>query len=295
MRASKTTVAGLACGLACALCVGLYVVGVRAEVEEARAEALERFGGDQIEVCVAQRDLAAGEIVDGGAVATKLWVADLLPDGAITDVSQIVGRRLGSSVIKGEVLCEQRTEAAESALNVPTGKAAISVPARAVQAVGGSVEAGMLVDVYATGPVSTAKLVAGALVLATSASGEGASGTAEWVTLAVDPERVQEIVAAAQNLELYFALPAEGEIPADGAEAPDAASGAVPADGTEAPGAAGGAVPADEAEKADAAGKAGKADGAEAAGGDANGASGAAQGAAAPDGVQGSSAEGGAR
>lgn len=280
MRASKTTVAGLACGLACALCVGLYVVGVRAEVEEARAEALERFGGDQIEVCVAQRDLAAGEIVDGGAVATKLWVADLLPDGAITDVSQIVGRRLGSSVIKGEVLCEQRTEAAESALNVPTGKAAISVPARAVQAVGGSVEAGMLVDVYATGPVSTAKLVAGALVLATSASGEGASGTAEWVTLAVDPERVQEIVAAAQNLELYFALPAEGEIPADGAEAPDAAGGAVPADG---------------AEKADAAGRAGKADGAEAAGGDADAASGAAQGAAAPGGVQGSSAEGGAR
>lgn len=280
MRASKTTVAGLACGLACALCVGLYVVGVRAEVEEARAEALERFGGDQIEVCVAQRDLAAGEIVDGGAVATKLWVADLLPDGAITDASQIVGRRLGSSVIKGEVLCEQRTEAAESALNVPTGKAAISVPARAVQAVGGSVEAGMLVDVYATGPVSTAKLVAGALVLATSASGEGASGTAEWVTLAVDPERVQEIVAAAQNLELYFALPAEGEIPADGAEAPDAAGGAVPADG---------------AEKADAAGRAGKADGAEAAGGDADGASGSAQGAAAPGGVQGSSAEGGAR
>lgn len=280
MRASKTTVAGLACGLACALCVGLYVVGVRAEVEEARAEALERFGGDQIEVCVAQRDLAAGEIVDGGAVATKLWVADLLPDGAITDVSQIVGRRLGSSVIKGEVLCEQRTEAAESALNVPTGKAAISVPARAVQAVGGSVEAGMLVDVYATGPVSTAKLVAGALVLATSASGEGTSGTAEWVTLAVDPERVQEIVAAAQNLELYFALPAEGEIPADGAEAPDAAGGAVPADG---------------AEKADAAGRAGKADGAEAAGGDADAASGAAQGAAAPGGVQGSSAEGGAR
>lgn len=280
MRASKTTVAGLACGLACALCVGLYVVGVRAEVEEARAEALERFGGDQIEVCVAQRDLAAGEIVDGGAVATKLWVADLLPDGAITDVSQIVGRRLGSSVIKGEVLCEQRTEAAESALNVPTGKAAISVPARAVQAVGGSVEAGMLVDVYATGPVSTAKLVAGALVLATSASGEGASGTAEWVTLAVDPERVQEIVAAAQNLELYFALPAEEEIPAGGAEAPDAAGGAVPADG---------------AEKADAAGRAGKADGAEAAGGDADAASGAAQGAAAPGGVQGSSAEGGAR
>lgn len=215
MKSSKTTALGIACGVACALCVGLYLISVRGEVDEARAEALARYGGDQIEVCVAQRDLAAGEVVDAGAVATKLWVADLLPDGAVTDPAQIVGQRLGSSIIKGEVICARRTEAAESALSVPAGKAAISVPARAVQAVGGSVEPGMKVDVYATGAVSTTRLVSGATVLATSSSAEGASTSAEWVTLAVDPERVQEIVAAAQNLELYFALPAAGT---DGAE-----------------------------------------------------------------------------
>ena len=201
MAINKTKWGALACGLCCALCVALYLASVRGEVDAARAEALERYGGDQVEVCVAKRDLAAGEVVDASAVVTKMWVADLLPDTAVTDSSQIIGRRLGSNVIKGEVLCFRRTEVSDSELAVPAGMAAISVPARPVQAVGGSVEPGMEVDVYATGPVSTTKLVGGALVLATSAASESGA-TAEWVTLAVEPERVQEVVAAAQNLEL---------------------------------------------------------------------------------------------
>ena len=138
MAINKTKWGALACGLCCALCVAL-----RGEVDAARAEALERYGGDQVEVCVAKRDLAAGEVVDASAVVTKMWVADLLPDTAVTDSSQIIGRRLGSNVIKGEVLCFRRTEVSDSELAVPAGMAAISVPARPVQAVGGSVEPGM--------------------------------------------------------------------------------------------------------------------------------------------------------
>ncbi len=173
---------------------------------------------------MATRDLAPGEVVDGSAVATKMWVADLLPDGAVTEPSGIVGQRLGSAVIKGEVLSVRRTEAQEADISVPQGLAAISVPARAVQAVGGSVEAGMHVDVYATGPVSTTRLVEGALVLASSASAETGSAAASnaWITLAVAPERVQEIVSAAQNLELYFALPATAGSESGGAVPSDA-------------------------------------------------------------------------
>lgn len=211
MALNKRRWAGIACGVCCALCVALYLASVRGEVDAARAEALERYGGEQIEVCVAKRDLAAGEVVDSSAVAQKLWVADLLPEGAVSDPSQIIGQRLGSNIIRGEVICAQRAERGDSSLSVPMGKAAISVPARAVQAVGGSVEAGMEVDVYATGASSTTKLVDSALVLASSTAAEGATAsTGEWVTLAIDPDRVQEMVAAAQNLELYFVLPAVG-------------------------------------------------------------------------------------
>lgn len=243
MKINRRMLASALCGVCCAACVGLYLMDVRNEADQARAEALERYGGDQIEVCVANRDIAAGEVVESGAVSTKLWVADLLPVGAVTDPAQVVGQRLGSAIYRGEVMSERRLEAAESELSVPEGMAAVSVPARAVQAVGGSVEAGMVVDVYATGPVSTVKLVSGALVLASSANGDGAAASnAAWVTLAVEPERVQEVVAAAQNLELYFVLPsvangvedqAVTSVPADGAVrdgAQDAASSAADAD-----------------------------------------------------------------
>lgn len=216
MRINKRVLASAACGLCCAVCMGLYLASVKGEVDEARAQALARYGGDQIEVCVATRDLAAGEIVESGAVSTKLWVADLLPEEAVTDPAQIVGQRLGSPIYRGEVVCARRTESKGSELSVPEGMAALSVPARPVQAVGGSVEPGMVVDVYATGPASTSRLVAGALVLASSATSDGVGGTSQaaWVTLAIRPERVQEVVAAAQNLELYFTLPPEQE-PAD--------------------------------------------------------------------------------
>lgn len=209
MAINKTKWGAVACGICCALCVTIYLASVRGEVDAARAEALERYGGDQIEVCSAKRDLAAGEVVDASSIVMKMWVADLLPDGAVTDASQIIGKRLGSSVLAGEAICAQRLEVGDAPLSVPSGLAAISVPARPVQTVGGSVEPGMQVDVYATGPVSTTKLVSGALVLASSSAAENGAAT-EWVTLAIEPERVQEVVAAAQNLELYFVLPASG-------------------------------------------------------------------------------------
>lgn len=215
MKVTKRTLAGIACSCCCALCVGLYLVQTSGQVEQARADALARFGGEQVEVCVATRDLVAGEVVSTGDVAVKLWVTDLLPEGAVLDSAEIVGHRLGSDIYCGEVICARRTEVAVNEFAVPQGMAALSVPARSVQAVGGSVEPGMAIDVYATGPTSTTRLVRNALVLATSSGVEGsaASGGSEWLTLAVEPQHVQELVAAAQNLNLYFVLPSEvGEL-----------------------------------------------------------------------------------
>ena len=58
MKRSRTTIIGIACGLACAACVFAYAQGVRGEADAARAEALARYGGEQLEVCVAKRDIA---------------------------------------------------------------------------------------------------------------------------------------------------------------------------------------------------------------------------------------------
>ena len=114
--------------------------------------------------------------------------------------------------VSGEVLSARRFGAASAAIDVPDGKVAISVPAKDVQAVGGAVSAGSSVDVYATGSAATQALARGVSVLATSAGTDDrqASGSASkvtWVTLAVDPNQVEELVSAAQKTELYLTLP----------------------------------------------------------------------------------------
>lgn len=222
MKRNVTTVAGVVCGVVCAACVLVYLQGVRGEAEAARAEALARYGGEQLEVCVAKRDIAAGEPVDAGALETRLWVADLLPAEAVRAPSDVVGRTASSTILAGEVLSLRRFQDTEGQVEVPDGLKAVSVPAKDVQAVGGAIVAGSRVDMYATGGTSTDLVASGVLVLATSASSREGSdaGAVSWITVAVEPDRVQEVVAAAQKTDLYFALPGEGLPPA---QAPDEA------------------------------------------------------------------------
>lgn len=210
MRRTRTLIVGIVCGIACAACVLLYLQDVGARAEAARAEALERFGGDQLEVCVAKRDIAAGETIDEGSIEKRLWVADLLPENPLTVSADAVGKQATSTILKGEVLTPRRFEEALSAIEVPDDLTAVSVPARDVQAIGGALRPGMLVDVYATGQSSTSLVAHSVLVLATNASdGAASSDSVAWVTLALSPENVQEVVAMAQSSQLYFALPGD--------------------------------------------------------------------------------------
>lgn len=213
MKQRKTTIIGIACGVLCAVCVCAYLQNVRGDVEGARAEALSRYGGEQIEVCVARRNIAAGEKVDAAAIDTKLWVSDLLPEDAVRSASDITGRMATSFVLAGEVISSKRFGDTSVSLDVPDGYAALSVPAKAVQAVGGALIPGVRVDVYATGDTSTSAIVRDVLVLDTSAhEADGRlSGDMTWITVALMPESVQEVIAASSKTELYFTLPAFSE------------------------------------------------------------------------------------
>ena len=211
MKRKVTIGVSLACGLVCAACVGVYVHGVEAEAEEARAEALERYGGEQLEVCVATCDLAPGEVIEESDVEMTLWLADLLPDDAVCDLDEAVGQTVSTTILSGEVISSRRFGEVGSDLEVPEGKVAVSVPAEDVQVVGGAVGAGTLVDMYATGSSATSLLAEDVYVLATS-TGEAEDDSDEelnWITIAVSPELAQSVVAAAQATELYFTIPAE--------------------------------------------------------------------------------------
>lgn len=211
MKRTRTMIVGIVCGIACAACVLLYLQDVGARAEAARAEALDRFGGEQLEVCVAKRDIATGETIDEGSIEKRLWIADLLPETPVTVLSEVVGKQATSAILKGEVITLRRFEESFSAVEVPDDLTAVSVPARDVQAVGGALRPGMLVDVYATGQSSALLVAHGVLVLSTNASDSTKSATdaVSWVTLALSPENVQEVVSIAQSSQLYFTLPGD--------------------------------------------------------------------------------------
>ena len=216
MKQKRMMAIAVGCGLACAACVAVFMASVQGQAESARAEALARYGGEQVEVCVATRDISAGERLDLSSVEVKLWVADLLPEDALRTSGDAVGKVATSSILKGEVISSKRFENVRDSLDVPAGKEAVSVPAKAVQAVGGAIRPGMAVDVYAAGDTATTLIAQSVQVLATSVgeSGSLVSSGAGWVTLAVAPERVQEIIAASSKANLYFVIPGDQVEPA---------------------------------------------------------------------------------
>lgn len=207
MKKSKSMIAGLISAFVCGLCVLIYMGIVQQEADSARNDVIARYGGEQVEVLVAKRDINPGEMIDGSNTLKKLWISDLLPEGSITNASDAYGKKVASFVATGEVLLTKRFETSTLGIEVPEGLVALSVPAQDINAVGGAITKGSYVDVYAVG-TSTTCLGRSIGVLATSNADEASAGQKmNWITLAIDPAKVQEFVSAAENLEIYFTLP----------------------------------------------------------------------------------------
>ena len=64
---------------------------------------LAQYGGDQVEVYVAVRDIAPGESLNDSNVEKKLWLGELLPKEALTDLSAATGKTLSAPLFAGEV------------------------------------------------------------------------------------------------------------------------------------------------------------------------------------------------
>lgn len=207
MKKSKSMIAGLISAFVCGLCVLTYMGIVQQEADSARNDVIARYGGEQVEVLVAKCDINPGEMIDGSNTLKKLWISDLLPEGSITNASDAYGKKVASFVATGEVLLTKRFETSTLGIEVPEGLVALSVPAQDINAVGGAITKGSYVDVYAVG-TSTTCLGRSIGVLATSNADEASAGQKmNWITLAIDPAKVQEFVSAAENLEIYFTLP----------------------------------------------------------------------------------------
>ncbi|ACV23076.1 Flp pilus assembly protein CpaB [Slackia heliotrinireducens] len=226
MQRRKSVVFGILCGIACALCVAMYAQQLQADADAQRAEALARYGGEQTEVWVATRDIAPGETVDETNAEYRMWLVELLPHDAVSDLAGLESRVATSPIVQGEVISAQRFVADDEALGtpVPEGLCAVSVPAEDVATVGGSIRAGSRVDVYVSSGTTTDLLAHDVLVLFTSASSADGSEAISWATLAVEPEMVQELISAAERTSLYFSLPSDSVL-ADGSYATESEKG----------------------------------------------------------------------
>ena len=235
-------IAAVASALLAAGLMAAYAASVRSEASAQREGALRRYGGETARVCVTTHEVARGETYTERNVDVVDWLVDLLPEGALTDEGQVIGRVASCAVAANTPLSGVCVDDQADALDVPAGKSAVSVPCSAESAVGGALTPGSVVDVYRVSE-GTARLVcSSASVLATNATGVGSS--LSWVTLAVDPEIVEALVGASSLQKLYFVLPGEdaphgdvGRVDAKGREAAQPSVGA-PGENAEADGGA---------------------------------------------------------
>ena len=204
-----------------------YGSSVRAEADRERQEVLASYGGELVSVCVASHDIEAGEVLDESCFSMEEWVGSLLPEDAFTDADDVMGETATSSIPARAVLCPVYLEEREGAIEVPAGMVAVSVPADEQSAVGGAIAPGDRVDVYVSDK-GIADRLCSARVIDTSSSGDEAAGAMAWVTLAVEPDRVSEVLAATASGSISLTLP-DSSIEEEGTDEPDGA--APPADG----------------------------------------------------------------
>jgi pilus assembly protein CpaB len=208
MNSRKRMITGIVSAVLAIVCVVVYAASVRSEASAQREQSLARYGGEQVQVCVATKDILPGQTISRSNTMETMWIANLLPEECVTSFDEVDGLTASQQILANEPLSRARLEGGPEALDVPEGLCAVSVPADDVHAVGGAVVPGSVLDVYAHTSRGSVLLGSRLLVLATSGGGTQSSSLT-WITLAVTPESVQELLDVSAQDELYFVLPGQ--------------------------------------------------------------------------------------
>jgi pilus assembly protein CpaB len=207
MSSRKRIIISIICAALSVALVASYATSVRGQASAAREDALRRYGGETVKVCVTTRTVERGEEFSERNVDTKDWLVDLLPEGALQQTGQVLGKAAASRISSNTPICDVDVDAQTQTLDVPEGMSAISVPCTPQSAVGGSLAPGSDVDVYLVDSGSARLLCPRVRVLQVSPSSSNS-----WVTIAVDPDRVEALIAASSLQNLYFVLPSEDQL-----------------------------------------------------------------------------------
>ena len=231
MRRRFRLVVSGACALAAALVCGLYGQHVRDEAERVRTEALVRYGGEVVSLLVAPDGLEAGEVVDGRNVVERDWLADLAPEGAVVGIDSVIGEEVTVPAAAGAPLTNLNFRDSEDAIDVPSGRVALSIPVTEDLGLPSSAAEGTTLAAYEVTDSGVSLLAADLTVLRSPAE-RSSVGSRGAVTLAVSPGSVASVLASSAEGSLRLALPADdAEGLETGAEVVQPDSAAAPDEG----------------------------------------------------------------
>ncbi|MCI6843280.1 MAG: SAF domain-containing protein [Coriobacteriaceae bacterium] len=206
--------------LAIVLCLA-YGEGVRAEEKTRRQETLTRYGGEVVGLVVATTGLEEGQVVSPGDVARRDWVSDLVPEGAITNLDDVVGKKVTVAAASGAPLTQLNFRETGAAVEVPPGRIAVSVPMADKLGVGEGVVAGDRLVAYRVADGAATVLAREVTVLSVPEGARALAAGAQAMTVALVPEDVSAVLAASTEGSLRFGLPAD-DVDAVGVGAPSA-------------------------------------------------------------------------
>lgn len=208
-RTRRQAIVALACGIIAAACVFAYTAQTSSEASTARAAAIERYGGERTTVVVAAADVAVGQELTESNATEREWLVDLLPEAeAATSLQQVKGMIAQADIKKNEPVLMERVGTGTSRITVPQGLEAVSVASDDVLAVGGAIKPGSFVNIYVETSRGEVKLMGKKiLVLETSSVEDGDEGKITWVTLAVTPDSVADLIEASTKGTVHLVLP----------------------------------------------------------------------------------------
>ena len=173
-------------------------------------------------VVIAASDIKLGSKLKDTDLGTT-QIAGPLPDGAITDPQQAIGRGVVSDLYRGEPILQTRLAApgagAGLASTIPPGMRACAVHVDEVVGVAGFVTPGMRVDVLISGNPPSGDVAQGPRVKTLlqnievlsagtdiQKDGEGKPQTAPVVNLLVTPEQAEQLSLASSQTHIQLVL-----------------------------------------------------------------------------------------
>lgn len=196
------------CAVLAALVFLTYGNHVRAEAEQVRSEAIARYGGEVVDLVVANEALEPGDVVGEADVSLKEWVADLAPEGALTSIDDVVGREVSVPVAQNAPVTELAFRDSNELLDVPAGHVAVSIPLTDAIGVTRGVAQGTALIAYEVDGEG-ASLISSDIVVISAPAATTTVGASVQVTLAVASDDVSRVLAASARGDLRLALPAE--------------------------------------------------------------------------------------